>query len=241
MLEPQGSGTCSDADLRAELLAMFTEDQEAMRVFLAEAGSHRDQFERTQVVTSGTPWPYALLEWAPPQEAPVLVRRVVTAVRGNTARLREIVSAHGWPGRSLVGGDGATAAWLLLQHTNSRVTTIRSADGDEFCRSCVTLLRDAVARGEAHPRHLAAVADSLRLANSEPPEFASLTEQYPVDRDGQAAARQDVDLPAIDRRRAAIGLRPLAADIARYREGGGVNEIDPDQWEPWPARPSGQA
>ena len=216
---------------------MFTEDQEVMRVFLADADTHQEQFERTQAVTSGTPWPYALLEWDPPQEAPHAARRVVATVRGNTARLREIVAAHGWPGRSLVGEDGATAAWLLLQHTNSRVRTIRSADGDEFCRSCVTLLRDAVAQGEAHPRHLAAVADSLRLADSEPPEFASLPEQYPVDRDGQAAIRQDVDLAAIDERRAAIGLRPLAADIARYRESGSVNEIGPDQWEPWPVRP----
>jgi hypothetical protein len=220
---------------------MFTEDQEAMRVFLADADSHRERFERTQVVTSGTPWPYALLEWDPPQEAPLAARRVVTAVRGNTARLREIVSAHGWPGRSLVGEDGATAAWLLLQHTNSRVTTIRSADGDEFCRSCVTLLRDAVTQGEAHPRHLAAVADSLRLSNDEPPEFASLPEQYPVDRDGRAVVRQDVDQAAIDERRAAIGLRPLATDIARYQESGRVNEIGPDQWEPWPTRSSGQA
>ncbi len=219
---------------------MFAEDQEAMRVFLADADSHREQFERTQAAASGTPWPYALLEWDPPQEAPLVTQRVVTAVRRNTARLREIVAAHGWPGRSLVGEDGATAAWLLLQHTNSRVRTIRSADGDEFCRSCVTLLRDAVAQGEAHPRHLAAVADSLRLASSEPPEFASLPEQYPVDRKGRAVIRQNGDLAAIDERRAAIGLRPLAADIARYLKGGSVNEIGPGQWEPWPPRPSGQ-
>ena len=219
---------------------MFAEDQEAMRVFLADADSHREQFERTQAAASGTPWPYALLEWDPPQEAPRVTQRVVTAVRRNTARLREIMAAHGWPGRSLVGEDGATAAWLLLQHTNSRVRTIRSADGDEFCRSCVTLLRDAVAQGEAHPRHLAAVADSLRLASSEPPEFASLPEQYPVDRKGRAVIRQNGDLAAIDERRAAIGLRPLAADIARYLKGGSVNEIGPGQWEPWPPRPSGQ-
>lgn len=242
MSEPRGGGgTRADAELRAELVAMFAEDQEAMRVFLSDADSHRDQFERTQAITSGTPWPYVLLEWDPPQEAPLSARRVVTTVRGNTARLQEIVAAHGWPGRSLVDEDGATAAWLVLQHTNSRVTTIRTADGDEFCRSCVTLLRDAVAQGEAHPRHLAAVADSLRLANNEAPEFASLIEQYPIDRDGQAATRQDIDLAAVDEHRAAIGLRPLATDIARYRESASVNEIDPDQWEPWPVRPSGQA
>jgi hypothetical protein len=133
-----------------------------------------------------------------------------------------------------VGEDGATAAWLLLQHTNSRVTTIRSADGDEFRRSWVRLLRDAVAQGEAHPRHLAAIADSLRLSNSEPPEFASLPEQYPIDPDGREVVRRDADLAAIDERRAAIGLRTelsrdhecsvtSCASSAELRSGAGNN------------------
>lgn len=223
-----------NAGLRTELLAMFTEDQAAVRAFLDDADSHRERFERTQAVTSGTPWPYALLEWDPPHEAPAVAKRVLAAVKANTARLREIVQAHDWPGRSLVGEDGADAAWLLLQHTISRVTTIRSASSEEFCRSCVPLLRNAVARGEAHPRHLAAIADALRLMNDEPPEFASLPSQYPADLNGRAVFRWDVDPADIDRRRAATGLPPLAADIARYREGGQVNEIGPDRWEPWP-------
>lgn len=237
MPEPRASGTRPNIDLRSELLAMFTGDQSAMRAFLADADCHRERFERTQAIDSGTPWPYALLEWDPPHEGPSTAKRVVATVRRNTARLREIVSAYGWPGRSLVGEDGADAAWLLLQHTNSRVTTIRSAAGDEFCRSCVVLLRDAVARGEAHPRHLAAIADSLRLSNDEPPEFASLPEQYPADRGGRAVFQWNVDPAAIDERRAAIGLPPLATDVARYREGGRVNAIGPDRWEPWPPRP----
>lgn len=32
---------------------------------------------------------------------------------GNLPRLRAIVEEHGWPGRSLVGEDGADAAWLV--------------------------------------------------------------------------------------------------------------------------------
>jgi hypothetical protein len=221
--------------LRAELLAMFTEDQEAVRTFLADADSHRERFERTQAITSGTPWPYVLLEWNPPQEAPPAAKRVLATVKTNTARLRQIVAEYGWPGRSLVGEDGADAAWLLLQHTNSGVTTIRSAASDEFCRSCAVLLRDAVARGEAHPRHLAAICDSLRLSDDEPPEFASLPTSYSVDDNGQAVFRWDVDIAAIDQRRAAIGLPPLATDIAR-RAGPRANQIGPDRWEPWPAQ-----
>jgi hypothetical protein len=135
-----------------------------------------------------------------------------------------------------VGEDGADAAWLLLQHTNSQVTTIRSASGDEFCRSCVALLREAVAAGEAHPRHLAAIADSLRLGNGEPPEFASLPGQYALDGQGRPVFEHDVDTATIDRRRAAIGLPPLAADISQRPTDGSAPEIGPGLWEPWPTR-----
>jgi hypothetical protein len=152
------------------------------------------------------------------REGPASARRVVDVVRAHTARLREIVSEYGWPGRGLVGEDGADAAWLLLQHANSGGATIRSAAGDEFCRSCVALLREAVAQGEAHPRHLAAIADSLRMGGGDPPELASLPgHQYSVDDGGRPVFRWDVDVVALDRRRAAIGLCPLADDIARFR------------------------
>lgn len=39
-------------------------------------------------------------------------------LRSETARLKEIIKKHGWPGISLVGKDGAQAAWLLAQHAD---------------------------------------------------------------------------------------------------------------------------
>ena len=58
--------------------------------------------------------------------------------RDNTARLREIVGRHGWPGHRLVGEAGGHAAWLLIQHAPpdlqeqchfpGRETTARSAE-----------------------------------------------------------------------------------------------------------------
>jgi hypothetical protein len=237
---PEGSLRQKDqptnADLRSELLAMCADDQAAVGAFLADADNHRHQFGRMQTIRSGTPWPYALLEWEPPEDAPATARRVISLVNTHTARLRGIVTEYGWPGRSLVGEDGADAAWLLLQHVNSRVTTIRSAAGDDFCRSCVMLLRDAVMRGEAHPRHLAAIADSLRLGDDEPPEFASLPDQYERDDHGRPVFRWNVNVTEIDQRRAAIGLPPLATDLARRQSGGSAQEIGPGLWEPWPPR-----
>jgi hypothetical protein len=58
----------------------------------------------------------------------------------NTARMKAIVQACSWPGRSLVGEDGAQAAWLLVQH----------ADRDPaFQRLCLEPLNGAVRAGEA--------------------------------------------------------------------------------------------
>jgi hypothetical protein len=64
------------------------------------------------------------------------------------------VAVHGWPGVSAVGTDGARAAWILAQHAPARY------------RVCwLPKPREAVACGEASPRHLAYLAD--RVATDE--------------------------------------------------------------------------
>jgi hypothetical protein len=47
--------------------------------------------------------------------------------RDNTARLREIIGRHGWPGHRLVGQAGAHAAWLLAQHAPQRANSTPSS------------------------------------------------------------------------------------------------------------------
>jgi hypothetical protein len=64
----------------------------------------------------------------------------------NTARMKRIIAERGWPGRSMVGADGAQAAWLLVQH----------ADHDPaFQRACPELLGQAVHADEADARQAA--------------------------------------------------------------------------------------
>ena len=68
------------------------------------------------------------------------VEAMAAADGENLPWLRQVITDVGWPGKSLVGEDGAHAAWLLAQH----------ADSDPaFQRRCLDLLTAAVERGEA--------------------------------------------------------------------------------------------
>lgn len=55
----------------------------------------------------------------------------------NALRLKEMIGSYGWPGISLVGEEGAKAAWLVVQH---------SVSDPEFMAQCVGLFEEAVAR-----------------------------------------------------------------------------------------------
>ena len=69
----------------------------------------------------------------------------------HTARMKEIVKQHGWPTNSMVGSDGATAAWLLVQH----------ADHDpKFQRHCLELMKKVPA-GEVSTVDLAYLTDRV--------------------------------------------------------------------------------
>src|SRR5690606_30750870 len=76
-----------------------------------------------------------------------------------TARLAEIIDEHGWPTRSLVGEDGASAAWLIAQHSDLDVG---------FQERALGLLREAVADGEADPTELAYLEDRVARNQGRP-------------------------------------------------------------------------
>jgi hypothetical protein len=224
-----------DERLRAELIGRMNSDSEAVAAFLASADDCRALFAARTEASTSVVWPYGLLEWTPPETAPATVRRVIAVVNENAERLRQVVTQYdGWPGRSLVGEDGADAAWLILQHCGSGVPTIGTPANLAFQRSCLPILEQAVATGEAHPRHFAHVADNLHERDGQPPEFAVLASTYKII-DGQAVFNRPTDPSAIDRRRTEVGLAPLAEDLRRRARGEALSATGSDRVEPWPA------
>jgi uncharacterized protein DUF6624 len=135
---------------------------------------------------------------ADPAKTPLaLVRRVHSLDRANTAWLKRVVRKYGWPGKSLVGKDGAFAAWLLVQH----------ADLDPgFQRRCLKLMEKAVKAGEASGQDYAYLVDRVRTKDGKPQLYGTQLKFV----DGKYVPLPIEDEANVDKRRAAVGLPTIA-------------------------------
>ena len=166
-----------NVELRDELLAMAAEDQR-VRVELAADGSLFDGYHPTTQVIHDR----------------------------NAARLTEVIEQHGWPGRGLVGDDGAQAAWLVLQHAIGHPDLLRRG---------LVLLQEAVARGEVPAVEAAMLEDRIAFFEGRPQRYGT---QYDWDERGELAPWTIEDEAGVDERRRAVGLPPLAENTRRLRE-----------------------
>lgn len=116
--------------------------------------------------------------------------------RKNRARLKEIIREHGWPTISLVGRDGAHAAWLLVQH----------CDADRaFQKECLQLLKAAAEKGDASKQDLAYLTDRVLVGEGRPQLYGTQTKVT----DGKAEPFPVAEPEKLEERRAAMGLIPM--------------------------------
>lgn len=154
--------------LRAELMAMAAED---LRV--------RRELEQAGKLEEGYNWAMEIVH------------------RANAARLKQLIAERGWPGKSLVGEDGAEAAWLILQHAISE---------PELQRSCVCVLQAAVEAGNVPPWQLAYLEDRIAYFEGRPQKYGT---QFDHDGEGYLAPWTLLDPARVNDRRASVGLGPL--------------------------------
>ncbi|WP_299049759.1 DUF6624 domain-containing protein [uncultured Nocardioides sp.] len=134
------------------------------------------------------------------------VPRIDEVDASNQARIAEVLDEHGWPGWSLVGRRGSTAAWTIVQH----------ADLDpELQRRGLELLQAAVEAGDASEGDLAYLTDRVRVADGEPQLYGT---QWSLTRSGRWIPRTPIeDRADVDERRESAGLDPLAEYVAELR------------------------
>ena len=118
-----------------------------------------------------------------------------------TARLAEMIEEHGWPTRSLVGDGGASAAWLIAQHSDLDV---------EFQERALELMRQAVDDGEADPTELAYLEDRVALNQGRPQTYGTQIACV----DGRAEPAELVDPDRVEELRAEVGLQPMEDYLA---------------------------
>ncbi len=194
----------TDEKLRQELLGRMQADQEARKAVLSlMQQSKKPESEETK------------------KADPPALKRMKEIDRQNTDRMREIVRQYGWPGKSLVGADGAQAAWMLVQH----------ADHDRpFQKNCLGLLAAAFKQGEATGEQLAYLTDRVRIGEKQQQVYGTQFREV----EGKLQPEPIEDEENVDRRRQEMGLLPLADYLTFAQFVKGLSRSNPAGPKPAP-------
>jgi hypothetical protein len=125
-----------------------------------------------------------------------LLAAVKKADNENTLWLKQVVETCGWPTRTFAGTDGASAAWLLIQHADAEPL---------FQRKCLDLMVK-LPRGEVSQQDIAYLTDRVLLAEGKKQIYGT---QFTRET-GELKPRPIEDQSNVDKRRAEVGLLPLA-------------------------------
>ncbi len=117
----------------------------------------------------------------------------------HTARMKEIVAEIGWPTLSKVGAEGASNAWLLVQHADHDV---------DFQEQCLQLMQGSPA-GEVDITNIAYLTDRVCVNRDRGQLYGTQFTQE----DGKHIPRTIEDEANVNARRAEVGMGPLSEQI----------------------------
>jgi hypothetical protein len=183
----------SHPELRAELLALYEEDQAARQALLdlipgGAAGAQDFNIEN------------------PTLEHLQVILMVKAVDAKSLPFMRKVLDEHGFPSFAMVGEDGAEAAWILIQH----------ADSDPaFQQRALAMMEPLVAAAQADASDYAHLTDRVLLAQGKPQRYAT---QFATDERGVLRPRATEDHATLAQRREAMGLLPMAQHVAALAE-----------------------
>jgi len=158
--------------VRTELLLMMEKDQAPRRIIMQQ-NPPREQLDKIGEELS-----------------------VIDAA--NRTRLKEIIAKHGFPTMTMVGDDGAEAAFLFVQH----------GDRDpQWQQQMLPVLTDLASKGEASKSSVAYLTDRVLRAQNKPQIYGTQFYQEPGPDGTPVYVAPVVEDPAnLDQRRIAMGL-----------------------------------
>ncbi len=122
----------------------------------------------------------------------------------NTLRIKQIIQHYGWPGKSMIGVDGADAVFLIVQHSSDKL----------FQRNCLPLMEKAYKNGEASGPDLALLTDRVLIYSGKPQLYGSQVRIV----NGKIEIDSVLDMVNLDKRRANYGLPPMNEYLKMLKE-----------------------
>lgn len=169
--------------LRDELLAMEQADQAIRQKFIALVQE-----------SDGQP---------PMNEFLPLKTRMDSIDAANMERVRAIIDQHGFPTPSMVGADGVSAAFLIIQHAPL-----------ETQEDMLPLVEASYRKGHLSGQSYALLTDRVRVRNGEPQLYGT---QFTM-QNGTLNVEPIADSSEVDARRAELDLMPLDEYLDLVRE-----------------------
>jgi hypothetical protein len=113
----------------------------------------------------------------------------------NMSKVSYILSSYGWPGEEIVGWNGNSTLWAVIQHS-----TLENQE------KYLPIMRDAVKNGKARPAQLALLEDRILVRNGKEQIYGS---QAQTDSLGIYKLCPIKDEQNVNKRRFLAGLGPL--------------------------------
>ena len=129
--------------------------------------------------------------------------------------LERIVETVGWPKSSMVGKEGADAAWLILQHSISR---------PDFIKKCFPIFQSAANEEEASARHLSCLIDGICYFSRKPQVYGNY---FDWNENGEFGPWIIEDPDNVNERRAQVGLNTLEERIKEMEDDLRKNKLSP--------------
>jgi hypothetical protein len=172
----------TDVALRDELLKRMKADQDVRLEFM-------------KVNANGAAFTLAGRE---KPEVKIVLEKMEAIDKDNLNWFKGVVRKNGWPGKAMVGGDGAQGAFLIAQHATTDL---------EFMAECHKLLIAAHRAGDAEGQWVALLTDRLLILKDKKKQlYGSQLESS----DGKLVPQPIEDPDRVDERRKAMGMPPLA-------------------------------
>ena len=121
----------------------------------------------------------------------------------NLARLEQIIKVNGWPRKSVVGSTASLAAFLILQHADY-----------EYQKKYFPLVNEALKEGEIEPSRVALLEDRILIREGKEQIYG--TQLRRNESSGKYELSPIRDEENLDKRRAAVGLSPIAEYLKTF-------------------------